>query len=183
MWWTTSANWPRPQISGSYAGPIRLSQPNLVHEYEAFSSVSISSCFDDQVNKARPAPHWQQQASLASHWVPGLKAEEWLCLEILAIVADLDYRYAGCVSDFGVLGDTTELARGLFLFLLHHGVGIMREIDLAKALELELHHRGVVFDHGQLFEFVEDVWAAAKQQPDVGRWADEFMHETVLPAK
>jgi hypothetical protein len=33
-----------------------------------------------------------------------------------------------------------------------------------------------------LLEFVEDVWADAKKQPDINRWADEFMHEAVMPA-
>lgn len=59
----------------------------------------------------------------------------------------------------------------------------MSEMDLAKAIEGELHRRGVVFDQGQLLEFVEDVWADAKNQPDISRWADELMHDTVLPVK
>jgi hypothetical protein len=58
----------------------------------------------------------------------------------------------------------------------------MREIDLAKALEVELHHRGEVFDHGHLLEFVEVVWADAKKQPDIKKWADEFVHEAALLA-
>jgi hypothetical protein len=114
--------------------------------------------------------------------VEDLEGRKWLRSKTLAIVASLDYRKAGCVS-----GEPCWAIRrswhAAFFFLLHHGNGIMREIDLAKALDLELHHRGVVFDYGQLLEFVECIWADAKKEPDVNRWADEFMLEAALPAK
>lgn len=53
----------------------------------------------------------------------------------------------------------------------------MNEMDFADALERELHGRGLEVDRGELLEFVEDVWKRVGNQPDVRRWAVEFMRD------
>jgi hypothetical protein len=54
----------------------------------------------------------------------------------------------------------------------------MREVAFAEALENELRLRGVSFDRGELLEFVEEVWTAAVQNPDIRSWADQFLGTT-----
>lgn len=50
----------------------------------------------------------------------------------------------------------------------------MSDLNFAEALKQELRGRGVSFDQGELLEFVEDVWASVKQNPDVSVWAERF---------
>jgi len=51
----------------------------------------------------------------------------------------------------------------------------VREVLFAEALEMELRSRGVAYDRGELLEFVEDIWAGVKLNPDIRVWADRFV--------
>jgi hypothetical protein len=48
------------------------------------------------------------------------------------------------------------------------------DLNFAEALKNELRNRGVSFDQGELLEFIEDVWAEVKLNPDIRWWADQF---------
>ena len=60
----------------------------------------------------------------------------------------------------------------------------MTEDHFVKLLELELRRRFARFSLAALQAFVADVWPLAREDPDVDRWAREFLDSgrCTLPA-
>ena len=54
--------------------------------------------------------------------------------------------------------------------------------DFLRSLEAELRLRGVPFDLAILWAFAEGVWSLAQDDPEPGRWADEFLNALAATA-
>jgi hypothetical protein len=51
----------------------------------------------------------------------------------------------------------------------------MTQEQFAQLLEQELRLRFARFRLADLLQFVRDVWPVAREDPDVSRWANEFL--------